>query len=221
MHWPCSALLSLLPALVSANTEIINFAASLSPDAPQLLTQSWQVLRAAPRTTTDWTLAPAPLGTPHAAVCSSTPCAHELWLVLEPTADAKHTLRLSYAASSPTDFLIDVLDPGAAAALLSLPPSAAAHEKSVETHTKYARIRAVDTGVRTPPFNITEEAAPVAFVLVLEPLYGGVLPATVVPLLLFAVPVLALASMVLLPRVQKHVDELVVEARKELAGKGE
>ncbi|KAJ7492170.1 hypothetical protein FB451DRAFT_519483 [Mycena latifolia] len=219
MHWPCNLLL-LLPALVLGNTEIINFDAALRPTAPQLRAQPWPTLRAAPRTTTHWTLVPAPLGTPRAEVCAPAPaepyvaCAHELWLVLELTKYERFTLRLSYAASSPTDFLIDVLDPRDAASLHHLSTT---DSYGGRTSTKYGRIRALDTGVRTPPYNRTE-TEPVEFVLVLEPLYLGMLPATVVPFLLMAAPVLALAGAVL-PRVQTYIEGLVGEARSELAGK--
>jgi len=47
---------------------------------------------------------------------------------------------------TPTDFALDVLDPRAASALFLVPPEIGAPT----TRRKYARIRAVDTGVRTP-----------------------------------------------------------------------
>ncbi|KAJ6623124.1 hypothetical protein B0H10DRAFT_1718127, partial [Mycena sp. CBHHK59/15] len=167
---------------VLANTEITNFAASESADValPQAL--QWH--------TAEWTVVPAPLHTPLDAVCPITTggahhaCVHELWLDL----DLAHpnyahytsfTLRLSWPAYTPTDFRLEILDPPAVAALLRLPPSTGA-----QTRRKYARIRAVDTGVLTPPAAPRALNVTVAFVLTLEPLYLGVLPATLVPFLL-------------------------------------
>ncbi|KAJ6601365.1 hypothetical protein DFH09DRAFT_561126 [Mycena vulgaris] len=213
MHWPCSLLLLLLAALggVRANTEIQNFPASLRPSAPQLYlhAQGWPVVR--PRTTQAWTLAPSP--------------AHELWLALSLDHDesehAKYTLRLSWAASSPTDFEITILDPSAAASVLLLPP-APAHDLGSVTlaRTKYARIRARDAGVRTPSRNATiPPPATVTVIITLEPLLLGVLPATLLPFLLVAAPVLALVGALLLPAVQGYVAGLVREARRELEGR--
>ncbi|KAJ7654185.1 hypothetical protein B0H17DRAFT_388946 [Mycena rosella] len=284
MRPPCSFLpAALLPLLllllepVRANTEIVNFAASLRPSSSlpsplQLARESTEpaetreskgmaVLHPAARTLTPWALRPAPLGTAPADVCASSPCAHELWLVLDLDSAEyeKYTLRLSYAASTPTDFFVDVLDPREAAALFARPPSGSGSGETLtesewksesesgrqsqpQTRTKYARIRALDTGVRTPPsaysaflfpsrnsasaHNTTSFHSPsphnataakeadVPFLLALEPLYLGVLPATALPFLLLAAGVLALAGAAL-PHVLAYLEEIVGEARGE------
>ncbi|KAJ7269262.1 hypothetical protein B0H12DRAFT_1094914 [Mycena haematopus] len=255
MLWPHSLLLLLLAALAHANTEINNFAASERTDAPLLRARSWPTLR--PRSTTRWALARAPYGTPLSAVCASgtSPpgseseserCPHELWLALDtPDTYGRWTLRLSWPASTPTDFRLDVLDPRAAAALHLIPPEVGAPT----TTRKYARIRAVDAGVRTPgalwtpnvyalfarafqnssvvsyPDSDSEEDEDekVHLILTLEPLLFGVLPETVVPVLLMAIAVVVLLIHPggILEWVQKGVDGLVREARRELEGKKE
>ncbi|KAF8204339.1 hypothetical protein K438DRAFT_1480679, partial [Mycena galopus ATCC 62051] len=98
-----------------------------------------------------WALARAPHGTPLTVVCASESeserCPYELWFALDtPDAYARWTLRLSWPGSTPTDFALDILDPRAAAALHLMPPEVGAPT----TTCKYARIRAVDAGVRTP-----------------------------------------------------------------------
>ncbi|KAJ6541915.1 hypothetical protein B0H19DRAFT_1175173 [Mycena capillaripes] len=248
------------PALVLANTEIANFAAAERTDAPVLRGQTWPVLR--PHTSTHWTLARAPLGTPLASVCAipnanstlgqdNTPCPYELWLALDLPEDAENvyerwTLRLSWPASTPTQFTLDILDPRAAAALFLVPPQIGAPT----TRRKYARVRAVDEGVRTPgggwrpslagivrALNTTlrgggevenaevekeeEEEEKVEFILTLEPLLLGVLPASLRPFLLVAGAVLVLLAMPGggLYYVQRGVEGLVGEARREIEDK--
>ncbi|KAF7347432.1 hypothetical protein MVEN_01499100 [Mycena venus] len=218
---PHSLLLLLVATLASANTEINNFAASERTDAPALRTRGWPTLR--PHSTTRWALARAPLGTPLAAVCATPEpstndsntmrCPHELWLALDipdsgSGAYGRWTLRLSWEASTPTAFALDVLDPRAASALLLTPPEIGAPT----TRRKYARIRAVDEGVRTPgrvwrpslegllnffatrsearegedhPVEKNAEAGPepVHIILTFEPLLLGVLPSSLVPFL--------------------------------------
>jgi hypothetical protein len=160
---------------------------------------------------------------------------------------------------TPTDFALDVFDPleaGALALAFRTPPTPIdGHvEKNVpRTRRKYARIRAVDAGVRTPgPVWVPSLAAllgmtrtldasgsdtsgagtqnngeptqaqaePVEFILDLEPLLLGVLPASLLPFLLVATAVLlALAAPgSVLARVQRGVEGLVREARRELEG---
>ncbi|KAJ7922872.1 hypothetical protein B0H13DRAFT_1982118, partial [Mycena leptocephala] len=296
MRWSSRRLLPLLLStlsLVSANTEITNFAAPLRADAPALrgMGLGWPILT--PRTQTRWTLPRAPLGTPLEDVCSesvsvrvrstsantndSDPdsnaekqgrCPYELWLVLDlPDGDdARYTLRLSWAASTPTDFALDVFDPleaGALALAFRTPPTPIdghVEENVPRTRRKYARIRAVDAGVRTPgPVWVPSLAAllglgtvdsttsaetsgpqtqnngeatqhsveatqaqaePVEFILTLEPLLLGVLPASLLPFLITATAVLlALAAPgSVLARVQRGVEGLVREARRELEG---
>ncbi|KAJ7733582.1 hypothetical protein DFH07DRAFT_134632 [Mycena maculata] len=258
------AALLLLPPKAAANTEITNFAASERADDALLRVRAdafgWPTMR--PRETADWTLVPAPLGTLPQDICSPpsarhlnltssdavAPCPHELWLTLDldeaaHTRYTKFTLRLSWVASYPTDFYMDILDPAVAASLLALTPGQvetdAPHpEPEPQTRRKYARIRARDAGVRTPPSafpfsffpwfpfasvpsNLTApEDAQVPFVLTLEPLLLSVLPASLLPFLLLAAVVLGAAGAAL-PWVQAFIGGLVDEARKEMKEKGE
>jgi hypothetical protein len=166
---------------------------------------------------------------------------------------------------TPTDFALDVFDPlEAGAFFLPLAPAPGVgivdgHVEHIEekegtrTRRKYARIRAVDAGVRTPGvvwvpslaalLGMTRtldasgsdtsgpqtqnngeatqaQAEPVEFILTLEPLLLGVLPASLLPFLLVATAVLlALAAPgSVLARVQRGVEGLVREARRELEG---
>ncbi|KAJ7508624.1 hypothetical protein B0H11DRAFT_1848258 [Mycena galericulata] len=231
--------LTLSPSPARANTEIINFPAPARPDSDAALLRSaahaWPTL--APQSTTEWTLVPAPLGTPPSELCApvsvpsgvEAPCAHELWVVLDldstEHAYAKYTLRLSWAASMPTDFYMDVLDPEEAAALALTPTpesKAKANAHAPLTRRKYARIRAVDAGVRTPRVSSSppDPPAQVDFHLTLEPLLLGVLPASLLPFLLVAGAVLAAVGTAL-PAVLRFFAGLVEEVRREGKEKGE
>ncbi|KAJ7292846.1 hypothetical protein C8J57DRAFT_1267271 [Mycena rebaudengoi] len=212
-------LCSCLPAVILANTEIINFAVSESAAVALPPALKWPVLPA--RTPTTLAVRPAPLHTALDTVCqpvTNASCAHELWLALDldDTPYSKFTLRLSYPASTPTDYLIQVLDPPAVAALFRLPAHGSSH---TNTKRKYARIRAVDTGVRTPtaqpPQNPNAPPPAAEFILVLEPLYLGVLPASLTPFLLVALPVLALAACAV-PRVNAYLEGYAARARREI-----
>ncbi|KAJ7292848.1 hypothetical protein C8J57DRAFT_1490331 [Mycena rebaudengoi] len=125
---------------------------------------------------------------------------------------SKFTLRLSYPASTPTNYLIQVLDPLAVAALFHLPSASLTNTKR-----KYARIRAVDTGVRTPTALPPQNAPPPATnsILVLKPLYLGVLPASLTPFLLVALPVLALAACAV-PRGNAYLEGYAARAIREI-----
>ncbi|KAJ6486181.1 hypothetical protein C8R47DRAFT_979934 [Mycena vitilis] len=220
MRW--SRRLLLLAAILAphgalANTEIVNFGAPERTDALVLRGQA-PTLR--PRTSTHWTLARAPLGTPPSAICPSSPgepCPYEMWFALDlPETGAagvyeRLTLRLSWAASTPTHFTLDVLDPRPAAALFLVPPEIGAPP----TRRKYARVRAVDEGVRTPGPIFPEG---VEFILTLEPLLLGALPASLLPFLLVAGAVLAAIAFPggVLTRVQRYVEGLAQEARREV-----
>ncbi|KAJ6518735.1 hypothetical protein C8R45DRAFT_807167 [Mycena sanguinolenta] len=222
MLWPRSLLLLLLATLIHGNTEITNFAASERTDAPLLRGRGWPTLR--PRSTTRWTLVRAAYGSPFNAVCASSAeseserCPYELWLALDtPSTYGRWTLRISWPAYMPTDFELEVLDPRAAAALHLIPREVGAPT----TTRKYARIRGVDAGVRTPG---TQWIPNVHFVLTLEPLIFGVLPESVVPFLLMVIVVVVALILPggVLERIQNGVEGLVQEAKKEvLEGKKE
>ncbi|KAF8918146.1 hypothetical protein CPB85DRAFT_1282691 [Mucidula mucida] len=95
----------------------------------------------------------------------------DLWLSLDTggswDAYVRFTLRISWAASYPTDFSISLYNPPGA--LLE--------------RVKYAHIQAVHSGVFTPPVERTSEPLRVPFTVILEPLAFGVLPLSVQPVL--------------------------------------
>ncbi|KAJ7146230.1 hypothetical protein C8R44DRAFT_864020 [Mycena epipterygia] len=247
-------LLLFLLVLVRANTEIVNFAADARPEFPPLLLhaqmRAWPVL-ASVGAPSEWDLSRAVLGSALDGLCNGDAhldedaedninggCAGEFWVVLAlagTNPGARYTLRLSWAASTPTDFDITVLDPGAAAALLRLPhvPSATPGTETrakhtAETRVKYARIRAVDAGVLTPrahnnsllslytpsfpSYNHTNPP-PVHIHLTLEPLLLGFLPATLLPLLAVMLPLLLGVGVGVVPRAVRFFGELAGEAR--------
>lgn len=68
------------------------------------------------------------------------------------------------------------------------------------------------------PHNTT--ADPVSFMVILEPLWFGVLPESLIPTLLFLIPVLGITGFVVLPRVQKGIGTVAEQARKEIEAMG-
>ncbi|KAL0952013.1 hypothetical protein HGRIS_008662 [Hohenbuehelia grisea] len=165
-------------------------------------------------------------------------CPHELWIRLDLSEEpwrghSKFTLRASWPASFPTDFHIQVytsrelrdyfVHRGVAPEL----NTAHAIPPPVPVRFKYARIRLVNTGVLTPEAHTDPSQAspspdtqaldnePVPFVLVLEPLHFGVLPGSVVPVLVLLVPILVFAVLAV-PRLNVYLEKLAQEARKEL-----
>ena len=85
-----------------------------------------------------------------------------------------------------------------------------------KTRRKYARIRLVDTGIVSPSVT-THPNALVPFIVRLEPLYLGVIPASVFPVLVFLVLVVAFAVIVMVPRIQVYLAKVADDARDELA----
>lgn len=84
------------------------------------------------------------------------------------------------------------------------------------TRRKYARIRLVDTGVRTPTRNPAAKRAPVPFTVILEPLHFGVLPSSVVPTLLCLLPVVACAALMVAP-INRYLERIAAKAREEIS----
>lgn len=233
---------------VAANTEIINFISDLqrSVELPQV--GNWATLNSS-HNERRWAIQPAPLGTPLREVCeadkeitptSPSTCPHELWvrLNLDDTIWRSYrafTLRLSWAASTPADFLIELYSPETVSTFF-----AGQHQRQITlaenapsfregppfpiTRTKYARIRVVDTGVPTPQIQLGrpnprlsgQVVEPnVHFILILEPLYWGVLPASQLPTVCFLIPVLLAAAMAV-PRVLAYLDPFVLQAREDM-----
>ena len=82
----------------------------------------------------------------------------------------------------------------------------------------YARIRVVDTGVLTPTrenIQSTPTPPPVPFMLIVEPLYLGVIPESVLPTLKLLVPVVVIA-LLLVPYVNRYLDGVAANARRQI-----
>lgn len=229
---------------VIANTEIINFLAAeeRKVDFSSTTVDSWPILNYK-NNQGHWNVDPALLDTPLQQVCESKtgidpanpfPCLHELWVALDLDDESwmsysKFTLRLSWPASSPADFLLEIYSPQAILTRLSRLPhqSAAIDDASITaphlsrtglstTRLKYARIRVVDTGVRTPTPDLPESAAQaIPFILILEQLYLGVLPASLLPTVCFLIPVLFCAALAT-PWILSYLDHFIKQARQEL-----
>ncbi|KAL4067226.1 hypothetical protein V8B97DRAFT_937865 [Scleroderma yunnanense] len=248
------AFLALLCHRVAANTEIINFLSEQqrSVDLPRPAIGNWATLNFS-HNEQQWSLQPAPLGTPLHEVCETDnevsptgqmTCPHQVWVTLDLDDSSwanyhAFTLRLSWPASAPADFLIELYSPESLLALLSRrqrhisnpdtshirPPSSG---ESSTTYTKYARIRVVDAGVPTPqiqqPGHTDSRLSnlivvePVPFILILEQLYWGVLPASLLPTIGFLVPVLLVTAMAI-PRIIAYLDPFVQQARQDLKNK--
>jgi len=191
---------------VFCNTEILNFDVGDVGDKMTSMKASWATLDAVSYSGT-YRIPPALFGTPLKQVCeggTQLVCPHELWFVLDLRGSwetyHKFTLRISYPAFFPADFRIDLYDPPQSSHRL-----------------KYARIRAVDTGVLTPsPTSAQHVVEPVPFNLILEPLYLGVLPASLVPTITYLV-ILAGAAYLAFPSIHSYLHGVAQPER----GKGE
>ena len=116
----------------------------------------------------------------------------------------------------PADFSIQILSPAELKTRLDL-NSTALHPDSAspQTRLKYARIRLVDTGIRAPSSGSAPNP-PVPFIVRLEPLYLGILPASVLPVLLFLLPVVAFAALVMAPRIHRYLAAVAGDAKRDL-----
>ncbi|KAG1813944.1 uncharacterized protein BJ212DRAFT_1274970 [Suillus subaureus] len=230
---------------VIANTEIINFLAAeeRNVDFSSTTVDSWPILNYK-NNQGHWNVDPALLDTPLQQVCESETginpanpfsCLHELWITLDLDDEnwmsySKFTLRLSWPASSPADFLLEIYSPEAILTRLSrLPHQSAIDDASittphlsrtglstVTTRLKYARIRVVDTGIRTPtPDFHASDVQAIPFILILEQLYFGVLPASLLPTVCFLIAVLSCAALAT-PWILSYLDHFIKQARQEL-----
>ncbi|GLB43550.1 hypothetical protein LshimejAT787_1400620 [Lyophyllum shimeji] len=226
-----SSLLFCFSLRVLANTEIVNFRISEAQDLELSITNEWPKLNHT-HNASEWNILPATLGTPLGRVCEDKPhrtsdsnghaCPHELWVVLDLTRDwnihSSFTLRLSRPASYPADFSIQIYDPKSLSAHFGIQPQPRHARSSRQARHRYARIRAVNTGVLTPtPESQTKPAVPVPipFILVLERLYFGVLPPSIIPVLAFIV-FACLAAVWVVPKIVKHLEGIAMQAEKEL-----
>jgi len=162
-----------------------------------------------------WEIRSAELGTYLQSICEPLheACPHESWFALDLDAPAwerydKFTFRISYAAFSPADFRIDIYTPP---------------KTTTSPRRKYARIRAVDTGVLTPKpgyLSTTDAAIPdsglIPIIIVLEPLLLGAVPASLAPVIGFLAFLVACgigATRVAWP----HLSALATQAHRELS----
>ncbi|KAI8981314.1 hypothetical protein BD414DRAFT_492297 [Trametes punicea] len=226
---PVLALWIAAPAPVAlANTEIVNFEASYSPDVfvPQGL--DWPVLGPSNPETLLRVL-PAPLDTPVSVVCepifeqSLGKCDHEAWLRFDLDSPAwasysKFTLRISWPAMHPADFFIELYSPDALVAIAdgAQGPGNSCTSDARLIRQKFARIRLVHGGVFTPSLeNRHRTIEPVPFIVVVEPLYLGFLPASLVPTLIFLSGLVMVTGYVVVPRVNKLLFAVAEEVRAE------
>ncbi|KAJ3753265.1 hypothetical protein EV360DRAFT_53754 [Lentinula raphanica] len=217
--------LFLFASLALANTEIVNFEASDQVAADVHGANLWHVL-SPEANEKPFNVSPAPLGTRINSICSSAEdllsdapnCEHELWIKLDLDhpkwkSYTKFTLRISWPGSSPADFGINIINPQATASRFAGGPITSPSLSRI----KFARIRVVDTGVISPLSGLTE-VQPVPFIVTLEPLYFGVIPASIAPLLWISLPVLV-CSAFLVPYVNAYLQSVAVDAGKELGRK--
>ncbi|KAF8918148.1 hypothetical protein CPB85DRAFT_1282708 [Mucidula mucida] len=126
----------------------------------------------------------------------------DLWLSLDTggswDAYVRFTLRISWAASYPTDFSISLYNPPGA--LLE--------------RVKYAHIQAVHSGGFTPPVDRNLDPMRVTFTVILEPLVLGVLPVSVQPVLV-CLEVIVFGAVLVTPNMHAVLAKMAMEARKE------
>ncbi|KZT27500.1 hypothetical protein NEOLEDRAFT_90272 [Neolentinus lepideus HHB14362 ss-1] len=200
---------------VSANTEIVNFEATSVEDV-YILESSDKWLHLRPEKN-ELQLSIRPLSSEsqwaeELAVRqpnNTRPAEHlkatlpgELWIALDLDhekwrAYSRFTLRISWPASYPTDFRI-IIDSPPPFATLASPAEASSTRILPSTRMKFAHIILTHTGIRPAThFDSSTKMTlePVPFVIVLEPLYLGVIPASVTPILIFLIPLIGLASL--------------------------
>ncbi|KAF8580123.1 hypothetical protein K439DRAFT_329154 [Ramaria rubella] len=147
-------------------------------------------------------------------------CAHEFWVVLEigewhePESKVSgwqtFTLRLSWPASTPVNFDIDLFK--AFALHTDLHPVV----QETGDWRQYARIRASNTGLRTlDGFATSHIPDPISFDLKLEPLLCGVLPHSVVPIGLLLLVTITV-SIFAIPHVALRLSRTAKEASVEI-----
>lgn len=123
----------------------------------------------------------------------------------------KFTLRASWPASHPCDVYLKISDP------LHVPSQLLRNRPLHSTRTKYAQVYAVNTGVPTPSSTGEDmtwlRLEPIPLTLVLEPLLFGVLPQSIVPVLLVMVSTIGIA-LVLLPYVLQYYENLLKDIRQ-------
>ncbi|KAI9066535.1 hypothetical protein FKP32DRAFT_1589605 [Trametes sanguinea] len=216
---------------VLANTEIVNFDASPVPNVQLPETLDWPLIEPS-NSQLMLRVQPAPVDTPIATLCEPVTgqtmgeCGHEAWLRLDLdtipwSSYPKFTLRISWPAMYPADFHIDLHSPESLANLLHGADQNNNERSSATplTRRKFARIRVIHAGVFTPSSsNRTIEAVP--FIVTVEPLYLGVLPASLVPTVLVLLGVVAVAGFIVYPRVSRYLFDVAEQVKREATTAG-
>lgn len=127
-----------------------------------------------------------------------------------------------WSGQFPADFDIEVVS--AERLFSELPEDVRGSDISVPARSRqmYARVRVVDAGVRTPIADGSHEHAtpePVPFILILEPLYFGVLPASVLPTVAFLGVIVLITACRVVPSAQRYLCAIADEVRKEVVAK--
>lgn len=164
------------------------------------------------------------------------PCPHELWLSLNLDDEEwkdfdKYTLRLSWPAfvsiqlsfylnitqgsdtdiQHPTQITMDIYDPSSLGTFATKDTSS----NTEKARRKYARIQMVHSGVLTPGIVLDDNSRyNVPFILTLEPLYFGVLPKSVVPVV-FAIVVAILLGLPIAAKINGSLQNIMLEAKRD------
>ncbi|THH15113.1 hypothetical protein EW146_g5310 [Bondarzewia mesenterica] len=176
-----------------------------------------------------WFVEPAPIHSSLNLACrptTSDPCPYELWIALDLddvawTRYSKFTFRISWPASYPTEFSIQLYKPHELLSYLNISTAPLLHAETVsplssaQTRRRFARIRLVDTGVRAPNSASASAPALVPFVVILEPLYFNVLPASLSPVLVFLAVVAGIAVLIV-PSTIRVFERLAERAKVEM-----
>ncbi|KAJ4471807.1 hypothetical protein C8J55DRAFT_459039, partial [Lentinula edodes] len=210
-----------------ANTEIVNFEASDQIDVHIFDDHNWHVLSPGANEKS-FNVQPAPFGTRMNVVCSSPQellskapnCSNEIWIKLDLDhpdwkSYTKFTLRISWPGSSPADFGMNIFNPETTASRFAGKPIS----PPARTRVKFARIRVVDAGIISPLSGVTE-VRPVPFLVILEPLYFGLIPASIVPFLWVLLPTV-FVSIRVAPYANAFLSDIAAAARREITGKEE
>lgn len=226
MIWILCFLWLVLPEALG-NTEIVNFEATKSPEVALPHIKSFPVLTIG-QAEQAFHVSPAAHSVEHAGRGNfSLGLSHELWLVLDLDANdwlpfSKFTLRISWPACSPADFSVDVYAPEDFANLF-LGHNVSQESAMFMTRQKIAHITLHDSAIFTPssspPILHAEPQLPdpVPFIVLLEPLYLGVLPASVLPVVGLLTAVIAFAALAVLPLAQRWIFAVARQVPVELA----
>ncbi|KAF9444881.1 hypothetical protein P691DRAFT_777949 [Macrolepiota fuliginosa MF-IS2] len=193
-------LLLLLVPRAQGNTEIVNFAATLA-ESPEIVLPWTQLNTTNREASLDIT-----------PVLNSTEVRPQsgIWLTLDLDDRGwcsynKFTLRASWPASHPCDIYIKIFDPQHVASQLL-------HNRPLHpTRRKYAHIYVISTGVPTPSSTGEDmtwlRREPVPVTLILEPLLLGVVPQSVVPVIVL-LSVAAAMMIMIMPTAMRYYNTI-------------